>query len=91
MAQTTCRKSCSIQLHAKKTGSHNEELSDERNSRSLSHIFHKLFSLLLINTIDTKICNVQQRLFVTYLCVYVYNTISGDNNSKFLKSPNPHA
>jgi len=38
-----------------------------------------------------KKCNVRQRLFVTYLYVYVYNTISDDNNSKFLKSPNPHA
>ena len=38
-----------------------------------------------------KKCNVQQRLFVTYLYVYVYNTISDDINSKFLKSPNPHA
>ena len=56
---------------------------------SLSHISHKLFSLLFIkNSIDTKKCNSQQRLFVTYLYVYVYNTISGDNNSKFLKSPN---
>ena len=31
-----------------------------------------------------KKCNVRQRLFVTYLYVYVYNTISDDINSKFL-------
>ena len=38
-----------------------------------------------------KKCNVRQKLFVTYLYVYVYNTISDDINSKFLKSPNLHA
>ena len=43
------------------------------------------------NTIDTKKCNVHQRTFVTYLYVYVFNTISDENNSKFPKLPNPHA
>ena len=30
-------------------------------------------------------------LLLMYLYVCVYNTISDDINSKFLKSPNPHA
>ena len=33
---------------------------------------------------------VHQGLCVTYLCVYVYDNISKDNNSKFPKSPNSH-
>ena len=66
MAQTTFRKSSGIQLFAKKTGNHPRiftiTIQKEilRSDKTLSHISHKLFSLLFIkNTIDTKKCNVQ--------------------------------
>ena len=42
-----------------------------------------VFFIIYKNTIYTKKCDVQQRLFFTYLYVYVYDNIPKDNNSKF--------
>ena len=58
---------------------------------SPSHISLSLSLLFMKNTIYTKKSVVKQRLFVTYLYVYVYYNISKDNNFKFPKSPNPHS